>query len=140
MRSQLSPVIYRVARDGDLSEVSVHLGRIKAYHNDESSSVPDYTALDDLFSLAKLPYFISSVLTVHIDPYTIKTIESHKRWSGEPSLTNFVQVYYLLVEDKPSNLGICRHVNVVPQCHEMIRAYRLKTLDENPHSFGSTKS
>ena len=31
VRSQLSPVVFRAARDGELAETSVHLGRIKAY-------------------------------------------------------------------------------------------------------------
>lgn len=34
VRSQLSPVIYRVARDCELAETSVYLGRITAYHID----------------------------------------------------------------------------------------------------------
>ena len=54
VRSQLSPVIYRVARDSELAETSVHLGRINAYHNDACSSVPGFTALDDFF-LVTLP-------------------------------------------------------------------------------------
>ena len=68
-----------------------HLGRIKAHHHDTSSSVPDFTALDDLFlgTVLTVPDFDGSVLTVHIGPYTIEGIESHKHGPGKASLTNF---------------------------------------------------
>ena len=90
VRSQLSPVIYRVARDGEHAETSLRLGRIKAYQNDASSSVPDFTALDDLFlETLPVPDLDGSVLTVHIGPYTIEAIEGHKREPGKASLTNF---------------------------------------------------
>ena len=72
------------------------------------------------------------MLTVHIGPYTVEAIEGHMRGPGKSSLTNFE--YHILVKDKPSNLGIWRHVNVVPQCHEMIRAYRSRIADEDPHA------
>ena len=76
VRSQLSPVFYRVARDGEIAETSVHLGRIKAYHNDASSSVPDFAALDEfLLGTLRLPDLGGSVLTVHIGPYTMEYIE-----------------------------------------------------------------
>ena len=106
VRLQLSPVIYRVARDGEPAETSVNLGRIKAYHSDASSSVPDFTALDDSFLGTTLPVpgLDSSVLTVHIGPYTIEAIERHKRGPGKASLANFQ--YHFLVKYKPSNLGI----------------------------------
>ena len=94
----------------ELAETSVPLGRMKAYHNDTSSSVPDFTAIDEFLG-TKLPApdLDSSVLTVHIGPYTIEAIESHKRGPGKASLTNLQ--YYFLVKDTPSNLGIWRHAN-----------------------------
>ena len=102
-RSQSSPVMYRVARDGELADTSVHLGRIKACHNDASSSVPDLTALDDLFLGTTLPVpdLDGSVLIVHIGPYTNEATEGHKRGPGKASLTNFQ--YDFFVKDKPSN-------------------------------------
>ena len=70
MCSQLSPVIYRAARDGELAETSVLLGRIRAYHNDTSSSAPDFTALDELILEITLPVpdLDGSALTVQIGP------------------------------------------------------------------------
>jgi len=115
VRSQLSPVIYRVARDGELAETSVHFGRMKAYHNDASNSVPDFTALDEFLvrTTLPLPDLDGSVLTVHIGPYAIEAIESHKRGLGKASPTNFQ--YHFLVKDKPSSFGIWRRGNIVPQ-------------------------
>ena len=106
------------------------MGGIKAYHNDASSSAPDFTALDDLFLGTTLPVpdLDGSVLPVQIGPYTIEAIEGHKRGPGKASLTNF-QCHFL-AKDKPSHLGIWRHVNVVPQHHDMIRVYRSRILAE----------
>ena len=46
-RAQLSPVIYRVTKDGNPAEITVHLGRMKKYVVPQSSPVPDLDALDD---------------------------------------------------------------------------------------------
>ena len=72
--SKLSPVVYRVARDGELAETTVHLSRLKVYHIDTSSSVPYVTALDEFFLGATLPLpdLDGYVLTVHIGPHTIE--------------------------------------------------------------------
>ena len=79
-----------------------------------------------------------SVLTVHIGPYTLAAIESHNRGPSKASPTDFQE--YFLDKDKPSNLGIWRHADTVPQCQEMIRAYRNRTLVEDPHAFVLPKS
>ena len=47
VRGQLSPVIYRVTKDGNPAEITVHLGRMKKYVVPQSSPVPDLDALDD---------------------------------------------------------------------------------------------
>ena len=78
------------------------------------------------------------MLTVHICQYTIENFEGYKRGPGKTSLVNFQ--YNFLVHDKPSNLGILRHVNVVPHCHEMITAYRSRILAEDLDVFASNHS
>ena len=65
-------------------------------------------------------------------------VSSCKRGPGKASLTDFQ--YFFLVKDKPSSLGIGRHFNVVPQCHEMIRAYRIRILAGGPHAFDPPES
>ena len=91
VRTQLSLVIYRVAKDGEIAEISVHLGRIKAYHNDASSSVPDFTAPDELFQgkPVPVPALDGSVDTAYTGPYTIGAIEGHKRGPGTALMTIF---------------------------------------------------
>ena len=51
----MSPVIYRVTKDGNPAEIAVHLGRMKKYVVPQSSPVPDLDALDDLFLGTALP-------------------------------------------------------------------------------------
>ena len=70
------------------------------------------------------------MLTVLIGPYPIEAIESRKRGPGKASLTNYQ--YHFILKDKPSSLRIWRYGNIVPQCHEMIRAYRTRILAEDP--------
>ena len=55
VRAQLSPVIYRVTKDGNPAEITVHLGRMKKYVVPLSSPVPDLDALDGLFLGITLP-------------------------------------------------------------------------------------
>ena len=101
-----------------------------------SSLVTDFTALDDFFlGTLPIPDLDGSVLTVRIGPFAIEAIESHKRRPGNASLTNYQYEYHFLVKDKPSSLGIWRHGNIVPQCNDMIRAYRTKILAEDTNAF-----
>ena len=51
----MSPVIYRVTKDGNPAEITVHLGRMKKYVVPRSSPIPDLDALDGLFLETTLP-------------------------------------------------------------------------------------
>ena len=135
VRSQLSPVIYRVSKDDELAETSVHLARMKKYHALRPNVVPDFTELDEMFLGTKLPIpdLDGSVLAVRVGPYTIEGIDSFKRAAGKPSKHNFQ--YFFLVKDRPRGLGIWRRAKDVPQCKEMIRSYRAQILREDPHAF-----
>lgn len=106
----------------NLPETCVHLGRIKAAHNGAFSSVSDFTALDRLIFITTLPVpdLDRPVFNVHIGPYTVETIESHKHGPAQAFLANF-QIK-LFIKDKLSQLGIMIHGNVVPQCREMIKS------------------
>ena len=44
--------------------------------------------------------------------FTIESIDGHKRGVGAASLTNFQ--YHLKVEGYPTQIGIWRHVNALP--------------------------
>ena len=76
MRSHLSQVTYCVGKDGELAEISNYVDRIKANHNDVSSSVPDFTVFDDFILRTGLTVtdLDGNVLTVHIGPHTIEAI------------------------------------------------------------------
>ena len=131
----MSPVIYRVTKDGNPSEITVHLGRMKKYFVPLSSPVPDLDALDDLFLGTTLPVpdLEGSLSKVMIGAFTIESIDGHKRGVGAASLINFQ--YHLKVEGYPTQMGIWRHVNALPQCREMIASYRAAVLSTDSSAF-----
>ena len=53
-----------------------------------------------------------------IGAFTVDSIDEHKRGVGAASLTNFQ--YHLKLEGYPTQMGIWRHVNTIPQCREII--------------------
>ena len=71
-------VLYRVARDGELAETSVHFDRIKVYLHDALSSVPNFIALY-IFVIENtlpVPDLDGSVLALHIGPFIIQDRET----------------------------------------------------------------
>ena len=87
VRAQLSPVIYCASKDGDLAEITVHLGRLKKYLPPRDSPVPDLSALDDMFLGTTLPVpdLEGSLNAVKLGPYIVEGIDSHKRGVGSSS-------------------------------------------------------
>ncbi|CAB1098409.1 unnamed protein product [Ectocarpus sp. CCAP 1310/34] len=79
VRSQISPVIYRVSKPNDPTEVTVHLGRMKPFVQPTSSPDPDFEALDDMFLGTALPVpdLDGFMHTVTIDPYVVEAIDGH---------------------------------------------------------------
>lgn len=137
VRSQLSPVIYRVSKLNETTETTVHLGRMKSFVMSESSPVPDLEALDDLFLGTTLPVPDHTGSTVTIGPYVVEYIDGHKRGVGAASLDNFQ--YHLKLKDQPPQLGVWRHCRVIPQCSEMIASYRAAILSQNPSAFDTPR-
>ena len=134
VRSQLSPVVYRVSKDGEIAEFSVHLGRMKKYRSPSSSSHVDHDVLDELFLGTKLPTpDLSGDNSVKFGPFTIEGIDGHKRGVGAASQTNFQ--YHLKLKDYPTSCGVWRHVRVLPQCTDMIASYRAEVLSRDPTAF-----
>ena len=91
VRAQLSPVIYRVTKDGNPAEITVHLGRMKKYVVPRSPPVPDVDALDDLFlgTTLSVPDLEGSLSKGMIGAFTVESIDGHERGVGATSLTNF---------------------------------------------------
>ena len=120
VRSQLPPVIYRVARYVKRCKNIVHLGRMEAEHIDASRAVSDFTALGDLFSRTNspVPDLDGSVLTVNINPYTIEAVETHKRGPDKDSLITCQ--YHFHVIDKPSHNSLGNR-DMAIWCHDVMR-------------------
>ena len=135
VRSKVSPVIYRVSKDGELAETTVHLARMKKYFALRPNPVPDFSELDEMFLGQKIPIpdLDGTVFTVKINGYPVEGIGDFKRGKGQPSVNNFQ--YLFLLKDKPPALGIWRHFTKVPQCHDMIRSYRAQILVKDPRAF-----
>ena len=126
VRAKLSPVIYRVSKPNEPTELSVHLGRMK---------LPDFEALDDMFlgTTLPVPHLDGSMHTVSIGPYVIEAIDGHKRGVGAASVDNFQ--YHLKLQGQPTQCGVWRHYSSLPQCKEMLASYRAVVLSGNPSAF-----
>ena len=135
VRAQLSPVIYRVSKPNESTELTVHLGRMKRFVKPKSSPAPDFEALDDMFLGTTLPEpdLDGTMHAVTIGPYVIEAIDGHKRGVGAASVDNFQ--YHLKLQGQPPQCGVWRHYSVIPQCTEMIESYRAVTLARNPSAF-----
>ena len=72
----MSPVIYRVTKDGNSTENTVHVGRMKKYVVPLSSPVPDLDALDDLFlgTTLPMPHLEGSLSQVMIGAFTVESM------------------------------------------------------------------
>ena len=91
-------IIYRVTKDGNPAEITVHLGRMKKYVVPLSSPVPDLDALDDIFleTTLHVPELESSLSKVMIGAFTVESIDGHQNGVGAAYLTNFL--YHLKLE------------------------------------------
>ena len=134
VRTKLSPVIYRVTKQGATTETTVHLGRMKKYNSPVTHPDPDLDALDDMFLGTTLPVpdLTGSMTKVTIGPFTVESIDGHKRGVGAASLANFQ--YHLKLKDYPPQLGVWRHYRVIPQCREMVESYRAALLSRSIHT------
>ena len=126
IKAQLFPVIYRVSKPNKPAKATVHLSRMKPFVKPDSSPVPDFEALDDMFLGTTLPVpdLDGSMHTVTIDPYVIETIDIHERGVGATSVDNFQY------HPQPTQCGVWRHCSSLPQCKEMVASYRAVVLSE----------
>ena len=115
----------------------MHLGRMKKCFVPLSSQNLDLDALDDVFLGTTLPVpdLEGSLSKGTIGEFTVESIDGHKRGVGAASLTNFQ--YHLKHEGYPTQMGIWRNVNALPQCREMIASYRSAVWSNDPSAFDS---
>ena len=68
-----------------------------------------------------------------IGAFTVESIDGHKWGVGAASLTNFQ--YHLKLQGYPTQMGIWRHVDAIPQCREIIASYRAAVLSTDLSAF-----
>ena len=115
----MSPIIYRVTKDGNPAEITVHLGRMKNKKTKKQktrcpSVVPcprPWCARRFIFfgPLFPCPILKAPLSKVMIGAFTVESIDRHKRGVGAASLTNFQ--YHLKLQGYPTQMDIWRHVN-----------------------------
>ena len=90
VRHRLSPVVYRVSKIDQSNETSVHLGRMKPYHQRSAFVYPDFEKINQMFLGAQLsmPHLEKEASQVCIGPRTVESIVDHKRWKGQSSPFN----------------------------------------------------
>ena len=108
---------------------------MKKYIAPTSSPVPDFEALDVMFLGTTLPVpdLDGSVTKVTLGPFTVESIDGHKRGVGAASLDNFQ--YHLKLKDHPPQLGVWQRYAKIPQCWEMIASYRAAVVSKDPTAF-----
>lgn len=123
--SQLSPVVYRVKRQGEAREVSVHLAHLKQYHHRQTPPAPQFGKLAEYFMGKPIPLpdlDENSANQPKIERYTVQEIVGHKPGRGRKSPHNLV--YRLRLKGYGPESDLMYRAEEVPQCHEMISAYR----------------
>ena len=78
VRTKLSPVIYRVTKQGTVTGTTVHLGRMKKCYSPVTTPESDLDVLDDMFLGTSLPvpYLKGSLTQVTTGPFTVEGINA----------------------------------------------------------------
>ena len=135
--SKLSPVAYRIGRPDDMKQVSVHLAHIESYRPRQSAPAPDFHKLEELFLGKTLPTpSLEEPETVppYIGIYQVADVVSHRRGQGRHSPHNYI--YRLRLKGFGPGADLEHRAHQVPQCQELIAAYRaqyqLETITPPP--------
>ena len=135
--SKLSPVVYRIRHPDDTKQVSVHLAHIKSYRPRQSAPAPDFHKLEGLFLEKTLPTPAleeSETVPPHIGIYQVTDVVGHRRGQGRHSPHNYI--YRLRLKGFGPEADLEYRAHQVPQCQELIAAYRaqhqLETITPPP--------
>ena len=79
-----------------------------------------------------MPDLEGSLSKVMIGAFAVESTDGRKWGVGAASLTNF---QYLQLQGYPTQMGIWRHINAIPQCREMIASYRAAVLSTDSSAF-----
>ena len=134
--SQLSPVVYRVRKVNETREVSVHLAHIKLYHAREKPPAPEFDKLAEFFLGKQIPLPAldsTNDSEPKIERHVVDKVVSHACGPGRKSLHNYK--YRLRLKGYGPEADLMYRANEIPQCQELIAAYRAKhglnvTVDE----------
>ena len=121
-------MVNRVRLTNDTREVSVHLAHIKPYYQRETPLTPQFEKLAELFSGEPIPLpelDHPDAAQPKIESYFVDRVENHERGPGRPSPHNYKYRVRLRGYGPESDLEY--RAGEIPQCHELIAAYRAQT-------------
>jgi len=117
--------MYRVKRAYDARQVSVHLAHRKRYHHRQTPPAPQLDKLAECFTGKRIPLLAldeKSADQPKIERYIVQKVVGHKPGRGQKSPHN--HVYRLRSKGYGPKSDLTYRAEEVPQCHEMILAYR----------------
>ena len=127
----------RIRHPDDTKQVSVHLAHIKSYTPRQSAPAPDFHKLEGLFLGKTLPTPAleeSETVSPHIGLYQVADVVGHRRGQGTHSPHNYI--YRLRLKGFGPEADLEYRAHQVPQCQELIAAYRaqhqLETITPPP--------
>ena len=119
VRSQISPVVYRVRLTNDTQQVSLHLAHIKPYHQQETPPAPHFEKLVELFLGEPIPppeLDDPDAAQPKTESYSVDWVIDHKRRPGRPSRHNYKYRLRLRGYGPESDLEYC--ADEIPKCHK----------------------
>ena len=125
--SQLSPVVYRVRRQNETGEVSVHLAHIKRYYARKTPPAPDFDKLSEFFLGRQIPLpelDHPDEAQPKIESYVVDKVVNRK--SGKGPKTPYNYRYRLRLRGYGPESDLEYRADEIPQCQEMIAAYRIR--------------
>ena len=132
VRHLLSPVVYRVSKDGGSAETSVLFGRMKPYHQRSVLADSYFIEINEMFLGTKLPMpnLDEETSPICIGPKTVERILDHKRSRGRSSPFN-VQLRVRFRGEGP-NSDDWYHRRQIPHSSACIRSYFASIQDVPP--------
>ena len=123
--SQLSPAVYRIRRTNETREVSTHLAHITPFHPLEKPPALQFDKLSNFVSgkeiaLPALDHQDQILLLIVF--FIVDRVVSHRCGPCRKRARNFK--YRLHLQDYGPESDIEYQADEVPQCHELIDAYR----------------
>ena len=137
--SKLSPVVYRIRRSEDTKQVPVHSAHIKSYRPRQLAPAPDFHKLEELFLGKTLPTPAlkgSETVPPRIGIKQVTDVVGRRRGQGRHNPHNYI--YRLRFKGFGPEADLEYRAHQVPQCQELIAAYRaqqqLETITPPPCS------